>query len=144
MMTKGVRKTVVDEGLDVDRLRLGTSSRSTSTSRSTHSIPRHRGGERFLKGPIPWTWLQLAARQPGKALHVALALWQLVGMKRSVCVTLNLSQLRALGVNRWTASRGLKALRVAGLVHFEAQTGRTARVTVLDLSVDAGRGRDDS
>jgi hypothetical protein len=142
MMTKKVKEAAVGEGLDVDRLRLGTSSLPTSTARSAQSIPGHQRGERFLKGPIPWTWLQLAARQPGKALHVALVLWQLVGMKRSVCVTLNLSRLAALGVSRYAASRGLKALRAARLVSFEAQTGRKARVTVLDLSVDADRGRD--
>jgi DNA-binding transcriptional ArsR family regulator len=100
--------------------------------RSTHSAPRHRRGERFLKGPIPWTWLEAAARQPGQALHVGIVLWQLAGMKGSSCVAINLSRLDGLGVSRYAASRGLKALRTAGLVAFENRQGRTAVVTVLD------------
>jgi hypothetical protein len=137
---KEVKGTVAGEGLDVDRLRLGPSALPTSSARSAQSIPHHRGGERFLKGPIPWTWLKIAARQPGKALHVGLVLWQLVGMKRSSCVTLNLSRLGTLGVSRYAGSRGLKALRAACLVKFEERTGRAARVTVLDVSADARDG----
>lgn len=136
-MIKEAKGTVAGEGLDVDRLRLGPSALPTSSARSAQSIPHHGGGERFLKGPIPWTWLQIAARQPGKALHVALVLWQFVGMKRSSCVTLNLSRLDTLGVSRYAASRGLKALRAARLVRLEERTGRPARVTVLNVSADA-------
>jgi hypothetical protein len=35
----------------------------------TRRPPRHRRGERFLKGPIPWPWISAAAALPGKALH---------------------------------------------------------------------------
>ena len=45
--------------------------------------PRHRSGEKFLKGPIPWAWLQRAFLLPGKALHVALLLWREAGCRRS-------------------------------------------------------------
>jgi hypothetical protein len=128
--------TVADEEFDVDRLRLDTLSPPTPLARSVRSVPRHQQGQRFLKGPVPWAWLEAAARQPGKALHVGVVLWLLVGMKRSACVTLNLSRLGALGVSRYAASRGLKALRAAGLLRFEGRSGRVARVTVLDVSAD--------
>jgi hypothetical protein len=42
-------------------------------------IPRHRPGEKFLRGPIPWKWLIRAGRLPGKALQVGLLLWQAAG-----------------------------------------------------------------
>ena len=45
------------------------------------SVPRHRPGGHFLKGPIAWDWLCVAANQSGKALHVAIALWFLVCVK---------------------------------------------------------------
>jgi hypothetical protein len=41
--------------------------------------PRHRPGEAFIKGTIPWVWLKTAARLPGKALPVALLLWKQAG-----------------------------------------------------------------
>jgi len=132
--------TVAAEEFDVDRLRLDPSLIPSPLARSVRSVPRHQPGERFLRGPVPWAWLEAAARQPGKALHVGLVLWQLVGMKRSSCVTLNLSRLGTLGVSRYAASRGLKALRAACLVKFEERTGRAARVTVLDVSGDARDG----
>ena len=132
--------TVAAEEFDVDRLRLDPSLIPTPLARSVRSVPQHQPGERFLRGPVPWAWLEAAARQPGKGLHVGVVLWQLVGMKRSACVTLNLSRLGALGVSRYAASRGLKALRAAGLVRFEGRSGRAARVTVLDVSADVRDG----
>src|SRR5262245_12397690 len=132
--------TVAAEAFDVDRLRLDPASIPTPSARSVRSVPRHQPGERFLRGPVPWAWLEAAARQPGKGLHVGVVLWQLVGMKRSACVTLNLSRLSTIGVSRYAASRGLKALRAACLVKFEERTGRAARVTVLDVSADARDG----
>jgi len=129
--------TVAAEEFDVDRLRLDPSLIPTPLARSVRSVPRHQPGERFLRGPVPWAWLEAAARQPGKGLHVGVVLWQLVGMKRSACVTLNLSRLGTLGVSRYAASRGLKALRAARLVRFEKRPGRTTRVTVLNVSADA-------
>jgi hypothetical protein len=35
--------------------------------------------DRFLKGPVPMPWLATAARLPGKALAVGIALWRLGG-----------------------------------------------------------------
>jgi len=81
-------------------------------------------------------WLQVAGQQPGSALHVGIMLWHLVGLKKSRTVPVNRSRLGSLGVSRYAASRGLKALRKAGLVAFEDRTGRTAVVTVLDVPAD--------
>jgi hypothetical protein len=119
------------EGLDIDRLRWRRSTQPAASSAPAR-LPKHRPGERFLKGPIPWSWLTLAARQPGKALQVALALWHLAGMKGTQGVALNLSRLESLGVSRHAASRGLKALVAAGLAHVDARQGRKALVTLLE------------
>jgi hypothetical protein len=35
--------------------------------------PRHRPGDPFIKGPIPFTWIASACRLPGSGLHVAMA-----------------------------------------------------------------------
>ena len=34
---------------------------------------------RFLKGPVPWLWIVVAAALPGKALLIGLCLWRLAG-----------------------------------------------------------------
>jgi hypothetical protein len=36
--------------------------------------PRHRSGDPFIKGPIPYPWIESACRLPGSGLHVAMAL----------------------------------------------------------------------
>src|SRR5436309_2835357 len=96
----------------------------TRRSRPPRSpLPRHQPGERFLKGPLPWTWLTLAMRQPGKALHVALAIWQHAGMANSGTIKVNLSRLD--GVTHSAASRGLNALERAGLVTVLRQKGQS-------------------
>jgi hypothetical protein len=95
-------------------------------------IPRHKPGGRFLQGPIPWDWLCLAAVQPGRALQVAIALWFLVGVKKSPRVQLSGSVLRALGVGHDSARRGLQRLEASKLVRVERKIGRSPIVTVLE------------
>ena len=93
--------------------------------------PRHRAGEKFLKGPIPWNWLAAAARQPGKALHVAIVLWFFAGVKRTGTVALSGAALRGFGVNRHAGYRGLAVLERAGLVSVARHPGRMPVVTIL-------------
>ena len=92
-------------------------------------LPRHRPGEKFLKGPVPWRWLEQAGRLPGKALAVGLAAWQQAGCRRTRTVPLNLS---GLTVPRRTAQRGLEALECAGLVSVAHRKGRPPLVTLRD------------
>ena len=113
------------------RLALSTSIANPNTKANTKP-PRHKPGEKFLKGPIPWTWVVRAAHQPGKALHVAIVLWFLVGVKKTRTVALSGSVLRGLGVNRYSGYRGLVALEQAGLVSAERHPGRNPVVTLLD------------
>ena len=108
---------------------------------SPRATPRCRRGERFLKGPIPWPWLARAARQPGKALQVALALWLWAGITKCGVVALSLSRLDAdVGVSRDAGRRGLEALEAAGLVSVERHAGRKPVVTLLDVSDSADAG----
>src|SRR5262245_40657685 len=69
---------------------------------------------RFLKGPIPWSWIVAAAALPGRALLVGLCLWRLVGAMKSDTVSFGNSDLRPLGLDRATKSRALRALERAG------------------------------
>jgi DNA-binding transcriptional ArsR family regulator len=84
----------------------------------------------FIKGPIPLRWIRKAAGVKGKALHVAVALWFLAGLKRSQKVTLSQSKVRLFGVSRQASYRALVRLEGAGLVAVERHRGRSPIVTI--------------
>jgi hypothetical protein len=96
-------------------------------------LPRHRPGEKFLKGPIPLSWLTRAANLRGKAVHVALALWFQAGVERSATIKLNLSRLQAFGVERSAGSRALTMLAACRLVVVRQRPGCAPIVTILDV-----------
>ncbi|MBN1908504.1 MAG: hypothetical protein JW818_02085 [Pirellulales bacterium] len=92
--------------------------------------PRHKPGNLFLKGPIPWSWLEKAMRLPGKALAVALVVWHLCGLKKSSTVHMEPSKIRSAGMSPRVARRGLKSLENAGLVAVDRHPGRAPDVTI--------------
>ena len=120
-----------DDTFDVDSLRLPS---CVAAPVSTSKPMRFRRGQRFLRGPIPWDWLSVAARLPGKALQVGLAVWHLAGLKNAMTVELSRVPLENLGVTRQAAYRGLKALEDARLIEAARRRGRKTRVTILLIS----------
>lgn len=100
---------------------------SLPTVKKPKRPPRHRRGEKFLKGPVPWRWVQAAGRLPGRALLVGMAVWREAGCRKSPTVPLNLSRL---GIPRRTAPRALQALLLAELVTVEHREGRPPLVTL--------------
>jgi hypothetical protein len=95
--------------------------------------PRHKPSEKFLKGPIPLTWLSVAMQQQGKALHVGVALWFWAGVKRTRTISLNLTRLEGdFCIRRHSASRALVALEKAKLILVSRHQGRAPVVTLLD------------
>jgi hypothetical protein len=110
--------------IDVDRLRL-------SPDRIRPLPPRPAKGERFLKGPVPLPWLEVAARLPGKSLHAGIAIWYAAGLLRSAAVPLsNVAGVR-FGLDRSAKHRALGWLEGAGLIRVERKPGRAPVVTIL-------------
>jgi len=66
-------------------------------------------------------------------LHVAVELWFQAGIRKRREIRLGLAQLSSFGVDRFAASRGLKALEHAGLVSVVRHPGRQPVVTILDI-----------
>src|SRR5262245_9648819 len=95
---------------------------------------------RFLKGPVPWPWLQRAMLLPGKALAVGLRLWLLYGMTGPGTVKLCLSQCTDDGIPARTARRAIQALERAGLVSVVRKPGRGLEVTILDTPPRSAAG----
>ena len=98
--------------------------------------PRHRQGEQFLKGPIPWPWLLRAMTLKGRALHVALLLWKESGIRKIRTVRLNISATAKIGIHPDTARRGLRALASAKLVTVTHHPGQTLEVTLLETPAE--------
>ena len=122
--------TQLDDTFDVDNLRLPSGITAPLTRRKSQ---RFGPGQKFLRGPIPWDWLSVAARLPGKALQVGLAIWHIAGLKNAMTVELSRVPLESLGVTRQTGYRGLKALENAGLIKAGRRSGLKTRVTILNM-----------
>jgi hypothetical protein len=120
-----------NEPWELDRLRLPAELVGDVSTR--RRPPRHRSGDPFIKGPIPYAWIASACRLPGSGLHVTMAC-------RFLCC-------RFKGPNRWglhtiasglrispdSARRGLHAAELAGLLAVEREPGCKLAVSVLDL-----------
>jgi hypothetical protein len=89
--------------------------------------------EKFLKGPVQWSWIERASRLPGKSLNVGLCLWRLAGATKSKIVKLSNSEVAALGVDCHAKLRALKQLEAAGLIQVERHRGSFPRVTILKV-----------
>jgi hypothetical protein len=120
---------------DPENLRLDGATAKGAPTPAGKSLkpPRHRPGEWFLRGPIPWPWLEAAARLPGKALALSLCLWREAGRQHQRTVHLCLSRI-GMGVGRHSAGRALRFLEAAGLLSVLRQSGRGLEVTLLEMS----------
>jgi hypothetical protein len=97
--------------------------------------PKHKKGELFLCGPIPWNWLIAASKVNGKgsAVQVALAIWFLSGLNRkSATVKLTRKTLSQLGIERNAGYRGLRVLEESGLVAVTRRPGASPIVVILE------------
>src|SRR5262245_5952576 len=116
----------VPDPFDPKYLALSPSSVAVASPKPTR-LPAPAKGEHYLGGPIPLRWLSPAAALPGKAFHVALAVWHEARLSRSQSSTVKLrpATLRRFGVDcRRTRYRALAALERAGLIAIEKRTGR--------------------
>ena len=132
---------------DPDRLGRPVSEAALEALRSAPGrprLPRPAKGELYLGGPIPMGWAERATALPGRAWHLACALWfeALCSAGRSPTVQLPPRTLRRFGLgSRTTLYRALAALAAAGLVSVEARRGRTPLVTILPVPGVGPEGR---
>ena len=89
----------------------------------------------FLKGPIPLWWLTRAAKLPGKATALGIALWWLHGMSKDSAVKLTGKALAAMNVSRDAATDGLRRLEADGLVTVQRAKGKRPVVHIIRSKV---------
>ena len=94
---------------------------------------RQRRLARFLKGPIQLELLLRAARLPGRALVVFLAIRHRADLRGTPYVTLPIKYLTQWGVGQTTKIRALAALERAGLIRIvDRRPGRSTVVAWVD------------
>jgi hypothetical protein len=127
----GQRPSLESDAWDLERLRLPAELVGEVSARKRP--PRHRSGEPFIKGPIPFPWLASACRLPGSGLHVAMAC-------RFLCCRYRRPNrwgldaiARGLRISERSARRGLHAAELAGLLAVERESGCKLAVSILDL-----------
>lgn len=87
--------------------------------------------KRAIAMSVQIDWTAAAAAQPGKALHVALAIWQSASAQGSNSVVLSRFTLAKFGVARDAVYPALTHLAEAGLIAADRRRGRLPRITVL-------------
>ncbi|MBS0289748.1 MAG: hypothetical protein JSS07_06920 [Proteobacteria bacterium] len=117
---------------EIDPQKLALTSSISMQNINSKKPPRHKPGERFLKGPIPLKWLSKAARLPGKAFHCSIAIYVLAGIREARIFPLERTVINELGINRHSVYRGLSALEKHKLINVERHPGRFPIVTILE------------
>ena len=84
----------------------------------------------FLKGPIPMSWLSVAAKLPGKAFHLAVAIQWLVGMSPAQKLKITAKALELLGISKDAYRDGLRRLEEAELISVERRVGQFPWVSI--------------
>ena len=79
---------------------------------------------------LPLAWANKAGRLPGKALHVALAIWRQAALKKSMTTSLPNGPLDGYGVKERAKRAALLALEGAGLIQVEWKAGCNPIVTI--------------
>jgi len=104
---------------------------STSNNIKKHP-PRHKKGEKFIKGPIPLNWMIVAMPLPGSSIKVALVIWFLAGLTNRRKVSLSNKQVNKFGISRDAKYSALKHLTDAGLILVKGRSGCSPQVTILE------------
>lgn len=108
--------------------------RLSESSRNRVAAQWERRTRQFVKGPIPLTWLERAAKCPGKAVIIGCLLWYKWGMEAPGPVTVSHHLLSRFGVGRKAAYRAYEELEQAGLIGVERGSGRLPRLTIVGVS----------
>jgi hypothetical protein len=118
--------------LDIEQFKLATTAIPSATTNKRRLRHRDESG-RFIKGPLPFKWMCVAASLPGRALAVGLALWFEAGCKKCNTVTLTSKLLSSFGVERGAKMRALHNLKDAGLIKYSVTPGKNPEVCILTV-----------
>ena len=87
----------------------------------------------YLRGPIPWDWLQAAIELGSGALPTGLAVWHLRALNQTTTFKASLNQLR-----KWTrlsekvTREGVHRLEGSGLIKADRPDGQSLVITLIE------------
>jgi hypothetical protein len=116
---------------DLDQLHLPAETVENRSGR--RRPPRHRPGDPFIKGPVPYAWIASACRLPAAGLRVSMAYRFLCCRFRSENRWGLDAIANGLRISADSARRGLHAAELAGLLSASREPGCKLAVSVLDL-----------
>ena len=85
----------------------------------------------FIKGPIPMDWISAAAKLPGKAIHVALALYWMDGMNPQKRFKITRRALELFKVSDDAYRDALLRMEAAKLIRVSRSPGQRALVEIV-------------
>ena len=120
--------------LDQQRKMRSQAQNEKRKTAESNPLPKHKQGERFVRGPIPCDWLQRALACGGKSCNLALALWWRAGMQRCNPIRLTRQVARDFNISPRCVRRLLSKFERAGLVQVARKRGRGPQVVLLNPS----------
>lgn len=91
----------------------------------------------YLRGPIPWPWIQKAHELPGNSIAVGLVLWHYRALRKSTTFKIGIGDICGiLNVSPSTARRALIALDAAGLITIDRRDGQKNMITLMTYSYE--------
>ena len=109
-----------------------TTQQTQGVCNPTNSTTPSKYSKLFLKGPIPFVWLQKANSLGGSTGIVATGLWFYVGINKSRYFKVESKLDQFTGHTRQTRQNALKRLNVAGLIKLTNHDGSYPYVEILD------------
>lgn len=121
----------MNENVNIEQWKLG-SRNIIIPAKSLVTTPASKKFKRFICAPLPYDWITIAAKLPGKSLHVAMVIRYLVGVSKQKTVKLSHKPAAEFGVGVKALYNALSSLESAGLIMVERHVGRSPRITVLN------------
>ena len=109
-----------------------TTQQTQGVFNPANSIKPSKNSKLFLKGPIPFVWLQKANSLGGCTGVVATGLWFYVGINKSRYFKVDSKLDQFTSVTRQTRQNALKKLDIAGLIKLTNHDGSYPYVEILD------------
>jgi len=109
-----------------------TTQQSQGVCNPPNSITPSKNSKLFLKGPIPFVWLQKANSLGGSTGIVATGLWFYVGINKSRYFKVDSKLDQFASVTRQTRQNAFNRLKAAGLIKLTNHDGSYPYVEILD------------
>ncbi len=92
--------------------------------------PKHK----FIKGPIPYKWIQAACKLGANEGRIAWVLWFMSGVSKGIPFKLTNKRVKDFGIGRRQKYLALARLEKEGLILQEKSTGASSTITLVELS----------